>query len=760
MLQKREDRLFILTAIVAWICCLIIVYSKVLFGGQVLTYSNIMYASLPWGYEGVSVSGAGLSDPIDVELPKIYRYFHDFNYSSWVRNISFGTPSSFEVVWYPLNILYLLPVQYAILIKSIVEFSIAYFGMIGFLKQLKLHNVAAIFGGISYSLSSAMVMWHFWQHTDVMMLAPIALLLGDRIIHKVKLKYILLLSLVVYLMIIAGMPTYAAYVLYLLAFYVLYQTIYTHRSNFKEIATSYIGFGIAVVISILAILPYAHSIISSTVTNGYAGSRADISVDTLPLFYLRTLLFPYERAGIELHPNESTLYFGLGAIILLPFTFFRITKKKNYYWPVSTIFLTLMCYTPALDFIFTKIPVINTSLKYRMISVLALSAVVTVSINLSDVLNNTKLYREKIWRFFIYGTLWALYVYLYIKYPDSVIYAVVIAAIPVLIELYIYVGNKMVRIIVQVALIVISALSMGIFTENYFPYIPAGTDVVPEPTVSIRFLQENCEDARYYALDSWTLFPNTNVFYGINSITSHSFLNTNPDVTNFLSTLDARSMLTKTAYHGFQIDNYNLLRYAGGKYIVRHFNAVFLPDDTVCSMVQCGEDGIIIYEMDSYAPFYFLSTQAIVMDEEEDVFEAMCNSYEDGVIYTTNDEAAQTFDGGLESNEGIIIIEDNEDQIELEVNVNNPRVLVFNEYHDPDWKVKIDGQEAEFFTVNYLFNGVIIPAGDHEVELVYNNDIEDKLAIISYIDIALAVLCYPTVVLIKYTKKNKGAKAV
>jgi uncharacterized membrane protein YfhO len=46
-------------------------------------------------------------------------------------------------------------------------------------------------------------------------------------------------------------------------------------------------------------------------------------------------------------------------------------------------------------------------------------------------------------------------------------------------------------------------------------------------------------------------------------------------------------------------------------------------------------------------------------------------------------------------------------------------ILVLNDSAFPGWTVEVDGKPARWFTANYLFRGVLLPAGDHTVRYAY-----------------------------------------
>ena len=47
------------------------------------------------------------------------------------------------------------------------------------------------------------------------------------------------------------------------------------------------------------------------------------------------------------------------------------------------------------------------------------------------------------------------------------------------------------------------------------------------------------------------------------------------------------------------------------------------------------------------------------------------------------------------------------------------RVLVVSENYQSNWSVWVDGEEAEMLRVHYIWKGVALSAGEHEVELRY-----------------------------------------
>ncbi len=55
----------------------------------------------------------------------------------------------------------------------------------------------------------------------------------------------------------------------------------------------------------------------------------------------------------------------------------------------------------------------------------------------------------------------------------------------------------------------------------------------------------------------------------------------------------------------------------------------------------------------------------------------------------------------------------------LRASLKRPGVLMLNDTADPDWTVKVDGRKAQWFAADYMFRGVLLPAGAHIVQFSY-----------------------------------------
>jgi len=59
------------------------------------------------------------------------------------------------------------------------------------------------------------------------------------------------------------------------------------------------------------------------------------------------------------------------------------------------------------------------------------------------------------------------------------------------------------------------------------------------------------------------------------------------------------------------------------------------------------------------------------------------------------------------------------ERVEIHVSGQQPGLLVLSDSNYPGWRVTVDGQPAQILTANYLFRGLAVPAGEHDVVFAF-----------------------------------------
>ena len=759
--------------ILFWLITIGVLFLPIWKGDYILSPTNFMYTVKPWSVLGVEISGPSLTDPIDSHLPEIYRKFYQGDRSFWNNYNAFGYPESLNYFLNPVNYVYLLPLEIAIFLNSLIKYSVAYFGMCTFLKRIRLRTMPVIVGGVSYALSSAMVMWNYWAHTDVMMWLPFLFAVGVRLMEEKRTSDIFKLSLIVYMMCVAGMPAFAAYGFYLFVPYIVISTILLYK-NFKDVMLVGLRFILAFVLGIIASAAYVYYVYRMAVKNGYLETRGGLSTVTLAHPYIKSYILPYFRDGMNMHINESCSYFGIVALVVLPFVIYRFTKKKQIYWLITLALCAIFAYTHWLDAIYTHIPAISTSLKIRMINLIPFTAVILASIQISDIVDNQESYKKLWMRWPVYILVGASFFLVRTRLPwDSDFKAVlVVAGITfVATEFMILakgnIGRKLAYLIMLAAVI----FNMTDFAGRRNTLIAKGASVIPEATESIRYMQDNGK-GKIYTFAGWSMFPNGNVYYGLRSIEAHGLINTNRDIVSYMSRVDDSVYASATDTRGSKVDNYNLLQYAGVD-IIAGSSELENVDGTDYKQVLQSEDGMTLYQTDKYAKRFYLAKSFEWMDTSKKVMNKLCESYVDGAVYSDDPalkgadyreipsgEAKDEADAGNHQADAgqVEILEDKMDDITLSVKSSDERVLVFNEYSNENWNVYIDGTKADLLKVNYLFNGVKVPAGEHIVRFQYNAYHQITFIYVTAVSVAI-LLALSIIFSIKESARRKKHEA-
>jgi uncharacterized membrane protein YfhO len=58
-------------------------------------------------------------------------------------------------------------------------------------------------------------------------------------------------------------------------------------------------------------------------------------------------------------------------------------------------------------------------------------------------------------------------------------------------------------------------------------------------------------------------------------------------------------------------------------------------------------------------------------------------------------------------------------RVGLVTSATTDRLVVVSEMYFPGWRARVDGVETTVYRINYLFRGIVVPAGQHQVEFDY-----------------------------------------
>jgi hypothetical protein len=245
----------------------------------------------------------------------------------------------------------------------------------------------------------------------------------------------------------------------------------------------------------------------------------------------------------------------------------------------------------------------------------------------------------------------------------------------------------------------------------------------PEPEI-ISFLKSH--KGKVLPMAEHILKANANTLYGISSFRIHNPL------------LPARFAHYATAA-GASIDEFRNQHYdasnfipnkfldaAGVKYLLTQFKDLPAP----FKLIFTSKEGIRVYENPRALPEAYASAQVqlktdpakSLIDMKADIFSPQEQTI---VEKNTNQEwphelkvLAQS-PSNQQPVKALPLSQIKNNHFHLNTAEKEPSFLTLTQTYYPGWKASIDGQEVPLYRANYLFQGLVLPAGQHSIDLVY-----------------------------------------
>ena len=755
---NRNARVAAVAVSLGLIALLLYVYGQIIFGNWAYSYTNCLYRWKPFVSQNVATQGYCYSDMTDNVLPIAYATLHQGLITAWVPTFSIGAPMGVNLYFSPFNYLYLLPFDIAMPLIAVAKVIIAFFGAFFFLRQLGYTSRGGFIAGTTYALSAAMVTWQGWPHTEVGAWAPWLFLVLDKLVKELRVKYVVWTSVLTFLMLMAGMPTFAVYFFYLGFAYALFYACRTYWGRWRRLAATVVaGIG-AVLLGAAMSLPYTGQLLASVGSNGYAESRLIRGSTGLQWQQLQTLFFPFMTSPTTIDHIESMLYTGVLAVITVTFTAMHFHRKPRAgFFACATAIIALLLFTPVLDLVFTHMPMVNTSFKFRIIILLNFSLAVLLGINMDDLLTQAVSGMRD--RIAVWGAAAvALAVYATVAFLTrgtplvsangvefgplqrriayimvAVFLGVVIirSCLPVhLSDVSSGMAAKVLSVFCTIALCVAVTADNGYFAMQYLPLVQKGASAIPEATSTITYLQEHTKNGEKIVSKDVDFPVDSPMFYNLRDIRGHGLTMTNPDIMAYYAAIDKSAYEASPTNTVFKnVRNENLLRYLGVKFIVSSETQESQSEYSSGEGIKAvGDDGLLVKELDEPAPEVQLVDNVRIFDTNDEVLRAMGKSYQENTVFFSKEygapEGAKTTTGGptknVDTTSGIqSVVEEKNGNLSVTVSTKKDQYLLVTEYDDEGWSATIDGEETTVYKGNGLLRAVAVPSGTHTVKLSY-----------------------------------------
>ncbi len=136
-------------------------------------------------------------------------------------------------------------------------------------------------------------------------------------------------------------------------------------------------------------------------------------------------------------------------------------------------------------------------------------------------------------------------------------------------------------------------------------------------------------------------------------------------------------------------------------------------------------DGVMIYENERAMPRVWLTAQAEAVSEDEALRRIRGQSdkafdpKQVALLEAPPEELRDLSGGELGANAEAKFISYEPNRLVIETKVEKTSALVVSEINYPGWEATIDGARTNIYAADYLLRGVILPAGNHRIEMRY-----------------------------------------
>lgn len=696
---------------------------------------------------GVPFKNFLITDPVRQQIP--WRKIVVDSWKSGVRPtlnpFTFaGVPLDANIQaapYYPFNILFLLfdfPVAWTLLIvlQPILAGLFLYF----YLRHHGISLPASCIGALSWAFGGFATAWLTWgtiMHTALWL--PLILLAIDILLKSNKNKQFLFgwsacLGLALIMTILGGHIQIAFYILFTSVIYFFWRV----RKSKEKPVIPWVTITIGIVILITAIqwIPFLRFLLESG------------RVDAINSWKTAGWFLPWQHLVQFIAPdffgNPATLnYWGtwnygefIGYIGVIPLLFamsaFGLPGLPRFFVTLGGVSLLLMLPYPLSTLPFQlHIPILSALQPTRLMVVVDFSLAILAAFGLDHFLKGNKKQVQK--SLTVYGVglvlLWAFVLIAHKLVNDNVILGnVEVAKRNLVLPSIFYAGFLLWFVLYQALrhkkfqqiglglLCVVVVFDLFRFGWKFTPF--TSIEYFFPSTKVIRFLQNQPKPFRVMSLDDRILPPSVSAYYGIESIEGYDPIAPKSYEDFFVASERGKADISKPTgfnriYTAHNIDS-PLLPYFNVRYVL---SLIGVDRPFLREVMKEGETRV--YEYILGLPRVYLAQSAVISQDPVNSLPTLFANK--SVRLGVHGGMVNVNNIPLSVEETAEIIKYRSNDIQIKVNTNDQRLLVVLNRYDARWSARIDNQGShKLFPVNYLFMGVAVPRGVHNVILSYH----------------------------------------
>lgn len=624
----------------------------------------------------------------------------------------------------------ILPFNLAWAISLILPSILTTFFMYLFLHSLKLSKIASIFGAFVLPFTGFFIAWLSWSSiVATVMWLPLMLLSISKISQKLSLLWFLILTFAITQTILSGHWQAGSYVLLAAILFVIFRR--GQIKNIKNLALIIVSFLLALFVSMIQILPALEFLKLSArdLDQGYYSGRQDWFI---PRQHLIQLIAPdffgnpttYNYWGV-FNYGEFVTFIGIVPLTLALGALIAKTPNVKFFVTLAALALFLGLENPLSKIPFTaNLPFISSAQPSRIIFLLDFALAALAAIGLESFLKEKARFKLILPPLLIFAALGVLLLASLTAtfFPqDAQIDTARVAARNLIVPIIVTVAFIVLVLIKRfnipqkitiAAIFFITALELFRFGSKFISFSKISW-IFPE-TQTTQFLKNQKKPFRIMPTDRRIFHPNTPAVYGIESVDGYDPLYLT-SYNKLVSVWQSESpQAPPSAFNRIvtpQKYNSPIANVMNIKYVLT-FDEISQP-----GFVKVHQEGQtkVYQNLNALPRFYFVDQVRGAQSQSDELAYLLDPNSKIDKVATSREFNA---DYGS-ANGNINLIDYQDGRIILETSNQKESPMVIGNINYPGWQAYIDGVKSPVKEVNFLLQSVIVPAGQHLVELKF-----------------------------------------
>ncbi len=680
-----------------------------------------------------------ITDPVLQTYPWRFTAINNLKSGSfplWNPYSFSGQPLTANIQSAPFQIsnllFFIIPFKIAWVLQIILpEILLAIFAFLYLKFGLNLSAVASVFGAFTMPFTGFFVSWMTWGTiVTTAMWLPLILLSIEKIFKRSPL-WLLILILGISQTILSGHWQTAFYVLSASAVYVVFKVI--KSKDYKRFGEIIFAAVVSVLIASVQILPTIEFLKYSArgVDQAFIPGRQDWF---LPPQHLIQIIAP-DFFGNPTTSNywgiwnygEFVSYVGIVPMFLAIFALFKKNKETFFFIILTVISLLLALQSPISKIPYLlNLPLISSMQPSRIIFLLDFSIVILAAFGLDYLLKEKKI---KNILFCALAIISAAIVLTLIPILDKGIFpklngastasislrnmAMPLSTSALLLLIILVKKFSTQKFYLVTIIFALSAFELFRFSYKFTPFSKLSW-IFPR-TQTLDFLKNQQKPFRIITTDRRILHPNSSASYGIESVDGYDPLYL-LKYDQYISVLQSNNPKAQASSFNRIVSpqkyNSNLTSLLNAKYILT-FDQLQNPDYAL--VFEEGETKTYLNKK-SLPRAFFVSDVEKAANSTEEFTILLDKNFNPAVSATSRD-----FSFPKQSSNGEVKISSYSDsQVTLKTSQSLQAPLVITNIYYPGWKVFIDGKETKINEVDFMFQSVLVPSGNHTIDFKYH----------------------------------------